>query len=126
MPWPKRYWKIGETRAAGRGLGRGEGVELGEAAGDGLLEDDVAAGGEGGDGLRDVQVRRGADVDEVEVAGEEVVEGGDGGRDAVLAGDGGGAGGVDVAEDRDLVEVGEGGDSPRCARRRCPSRRRRP
>ena len=85
MPWPKRYWKIGETRRPERGLGGGEGVELGEAAGDGLLEDDVEAGGEGGDGLRDVQVRRRADVDEVEVAGEQVVVGGDGGRDGVLA-----------------------------------------
>ena len=44
MPWPKRYWKIGADAAARGGLGVGEDVDLGEAAGDGLLEDDVEAG----------------------------------------------------------------------------------
>lgn len=70
---------------AGGALGGGEGVELGEAAGDGLLDDDVEAGGDGGDALRRVQVWGRADVDEV--AGEEVVEGGVDGGDAVPGGD---------------------------------------
>ena len=54
-----------------------------------------------------MQARGRADVDEVEVAGEEILQAGDSGGDAELAGDGRGAPGVDVAEDGDLVEVGE-------------------
>ena len=87
------------------GLGGGDGVDLGEAAGHRLLDDHVEAGLERRDRLRLVQARGRADVDDVEVAVEQRLKPVDGRRDAEPLGDGVGAGGVDVAERRNLVHL---------------------
>jgi hypothetical protein len=98
MPWPKRYWKIGQTRRP---------LALGEAASDRLLDDDVEAGLERVDRLGLVQPRGRADVDDVEIALEQPLEPVDGGGDGELRRHRLPALGVDVAERRDLVQVGE-------------------
>ena len=126
-PWPKRYWKIGADAPAGGGLGGGDGVELGEA-----LAPPASRRRRGSRpparrcacGL--VQARGGADVDDVEVAREEVVERGDRGGDGELRRRPRRRGRRRCRRGPRPRTSRAAPCRPRCARRRCRSRRRRP
>ena len=107
-------------------LDLGQRVGLGERAGERLFQHDVAAGEQRLACLLEMQRRRRADRDEVEVALDERVEIGQRRGDAVVGGDLARLRSIDVADRLDRIELGEfavGGDM---ARRRCPRRPRRP
>ncbi len=108
-PWPKRYWKIGADAPAGGGLGGGDGVDLGEALGHRLLDDDVEAGARAPrcacawcrpEGVQMSMMSRSR--------AEQLVERGRRSRGCRTApATARAAGGVDVAERRDLVHLGQ-------------------
>ena len=89
----------------GGGLGSGDGVDLGEALRHRLLHDDVIARRQRRQRLRLVQPRGGANIDDVEVARQQVVERADRCGDAEPRRDLRAASGVDVAEHRHLVHL---------------------
>ncbi len=91
------------------GFGGGHRVELGEALAHRLLDDGMEARFERRDRLGLVQRRRGADVDDVEVAREKVVQPLQRRGDAELLRHRPAARRVDVAERGHFVEIGQGG-----------------
>ena len=98
---PESVLEHGHQSGGRSGLGVGQLVARGERAGERLLADGVLASSEDGDHLLDVDARRCADVDDVDVvAADDLLEGADRTPDAL--GDGRGRVGIEIGDGDDI------------------------
>ena len=99
-PLPNRYWKIGMSRPALAASASASASQSRERRDQRLLAHDVLAGRQGGGDLLEVERRRRAEVDDVDVVA----------RDGLLEGDDVGAGALGGVVGACLVGVGHGDD----------------